>query len=438
VSLPEPASKLAAGPGPVLVRARERGRGSVCIVGAGIVGCASAYALARDGWRVTLVDAASAPAQGASFANGAQLSYGYVEPLATLATLRSLPGWLLARNGPARWRPRADRAHWAWLAAFVRASWPAAVQRHTEALLALSFLSRDTLHDWLSAEPGLGPQVGHAQPGKLVLYREPGKRPAVQQQLQRQAALGCRKRLVSAAECSAIEPALKGAQGVAFGVWMDSEELVDAALLARALAHTSGAQLRLGEAVHGLLQHGGRIVGVQAGTERIEADHVVLAAGAGLNALVRPLGWRWPVEPLKGHSVSLALARPADAPRVSITDHARKIVFARLGDMLRVAGFAELMGDDTTIDAARIGALCAAADAMFPGVCDTRKPGAWAGLRPATPGGLPLIGATPWPNLWLNGGHGGLGLTLAAGSAALLCGLIAGADPAIDPRPYRP
>ena len=93
-----------------------------CVIGAGIVGCATAYALAREGWRVTLVDAHATPGQGASLANGAQLSYSYVEPLASPAALRALPAWLLQPGGPARWRPRAEAAHWAWDCSFPSSS----------------------------------------------------------------------------------------------------------------------------------------------------------------------------------------------------------------------------------------------------------------------------------------------------------------------------
>lgn len=412
-------------------------RGSVCVVGAGIVGCASAYALARDGWQVTLADAAAQPGQGASLANGAQLSYSYVEPLATPAALRALPGWLMKADSPLRWRPRPDVDHLRWLAAFVRACSAGQVRRTTEALLALSFLSRDTLHAWLAEQPGMAARSGHARPGKLVLYRDATARAGVQRQLAAQAALGCRQRLVDATECAAIEPALAAdRERIAFGVWTDSEEVVDAARLAQELAQASGATLRLGERALGFELRDGRLRALRLQDDVVEAEHFVVATGAGAATLLRPLGLRLPVEPIKGYSITLPVVDAAAAPRVSVTDTARKIVHARLGDRLRVAGFAELVGTDRRIDAARIDALCDAVRQTFPGACDLSEPAAWAGLRPATPDGRPRVGATRIPNLWINAGQGALGLTLAAGSAALLARLMAGTAPGIDPRPY--
>ncbi|HSW03132.1 FAD-dependent oxidoreductase [Aquabacterium sp.] len=419
----------------------SRGAGRhVCIVGAGIIGCATAMALSRDGWRVTLVDAQATPGQGETRANGAQLSYSYVEPLATPAALRALPGWLLSADSPLRWRPRNDWAHWRWLAAFVASCrWPQ-VRRTTDALLSLSALSRDTLQSWLDTVPGLAAGTLHARPGKLVLYRDAAARPSVQRQLGWQREMGCVQRVVEADECRALEPALAvtGGGDIAFGVWTDSEAVVDAALLAQALARASGAMMRLGDTALRFEQRDGRVHALQlSSTQRIDADAFVLAAGPAARALLQALGWAPLVEPIKGYSITLPVLEPNAAPRVSVTDQGRKLVYARLGEQLRVAGFAELCGTDRSLDPRRIDALCKAVRETFPGACGFDDPKPWVGLRPATPGGRPLIGATRWPGLWLNAGHGALGLTLAGGSAALLSSLMGGQAPAIDPLPYR-
>lgn len=411
-----------------------------CIVGAGIVGCATAHALARAGWRVTLVDALGAPGLGASYANGAQLSYSYVEPLATPGALRALPGWLLSSHSPLRWRPRPDWAHLRWLASFVAACRGSVVVRTTQSLLALSSLSRTTLHEWFTAEPSLATRSLHARPGKLVVYRDAAARDGVARQLATQRAMGTVQELLDASECLAREPALArehASAPIAFGVWTGSEEVADASLLAQALAQACGATLRLGERVAAFETEGNAVRALRmASGERVAADAFVLTAGAGAASLVGPLGVRLPIEPIKGYSVTLPIVRPEAAPVASVTDHARKIVHARLGHQLRVAGFAELVGVDTTVDAQRIAALCAAVDETFPGACDLAQPQSWAGLRPATPLGRPLVGATRWRGLWINAGHGALGLTLAAGSAALLRARMDGAATPIDGTPY--
>jgi D-amino-acid dehydrogenase len=342
---------------------------------------------------------------------------------------------LLSSRSPLRWRPRADAAHWRWLISFVLACRGPQVRRTTEALLALSFLSRDTLHGWLNELPGSADAVCHARPGKLVLYRYAAARAAVQRQLAWQQALGCGQRVVRADECVAIEPALAagGVAQTAFGVWTDSDEVVGPALLAEVLANASGATLRLGERAVGFERLGSQLRGLRlASGECVEADHFVVAAGAAAPSLLRPLGERLPIEPIKGYSLTLPIVRDEAAPRVSVTDQAGKLVFARLGDRLRVAGFADLVGAGLELESARIDALREAVQARFPGACDLDRAEPWAGLRPATPGGQPLVGPTRWPNLWLNSGHGALGLTLAAGSAARLAGLMREGAPRAD------
>ncbi|WP_284618128.1 FAD-dependent oxidoreductase [Aquabacterium humicola] len=413
----------------------------VCIVGAGIVGAATAYALARDGWQVSLVDAQPAPGLGESRANGAQLSYSYVEPLATPDALRALPGWLLSDDSPLRWRPRPEAAHLRWLAAFVAACRWREVHRTTAALLALSGLSRTTLHRWLAEQPGMAARCLHAQPGKLVLYRDAASRAAVERQIGFQRRLGCVQRIVDADECRALEPALGASAGagggdIAFGVWTADEEVIDTSLLAQALVEASGAARHFGAPAFAFEQRGGRIAALRLEGRTLEADAFVLAAGPACASLLQPLGWTPPIEPIRGYSVTLPVVNDAAAPRASVTDSARKLVYARLGPQLRIAGFAELCGADRRIDPRRIAALCDAVRATFPGACRFDDPQPWAGLRPATPGGRPLVGATRWPGLWLNAGHGALGLTLACGSAALIADEMSGRAKRIDDRPF--
>ncbi|MBI3369353.1 MAG: FAD-dependent oxidoreductase [Burkholderiales bacterium] len=411
----------------------------VCVIGAGIVGAATAYRLSREGWRVTLVDALAAPGLGESRANGAQLSYSYVEPLATPAALLALPRWLLSADSPMRWQPRWEVAHWRWLLSFVAACrWPQ-VRRTTAALLALSTLSRDTLHRWLHELPDLAAAAHHARPGKLVLYRDAGARGAVLRQLQWQHELGCAQRVVSADECRQLEPALAATGGgpIAFGVWTQSEEVVDPSLLAQQLARASGATLHLGVTARRFEHANGRVQALDLGQQRIAADHFVLAAGPASAALLRPLGAPPPIEPIRGYSVTLPVVDARAAPRASVTDQGRKLVYARLGGTLRVAGFAELCGIDRTLDPRRGQALCDAVRATFPQACSFDDPRPWVGLRPATSSGRPWVGATRWPGLWLNAGHGSLGLTLACGSAALLADLMSGRVPAVDPSPFQ-
>ena len=159
-----------------------------------------------------------------------------------------------------------------------------------------------------------------------------------------------------------------------------------------------------------------------------------MSLGSYSPLLLRPLGIPIPVYPLKGYSITIALppALAAQAPTVSLTDEAHKLVVSRLGERLRVAGTAELTGYDTSINEARCAAIVARVGRLFPALAAATDVQYWAGLRPATPTNVPVIGRTPMANLFLNTGHGTLGWTLAAGSGRALADLVSGRTPEVD------
>jgi len=205
--------------------------------------------------------------------------------------------------------------------------------------------------------------------------------------------------------------------------------------LAQLLHDRPGVSLRFGTGVLGIEREGDRVTGVRtdAGVER--ADAVVVAGGIGSVALLKPLGVQAPLWPLKGYSITVPISDGERAPHISVTDFARKIVYARIGNTLRVAGMADLVRADTVVDRARIATLAFETRALFGDMAPGMEPEQlqpWAGLRPATPTGLPMVGRSGLRGLWLNIGHGALGFTLAMGSAGLLADGLAGRKPAID------
>jgi D-amino-acid dehydrogenase len=187
-------------------------------------------------------------------------------------------------------------------------------------------------------------------------------------------------------------------------------------------------------AVQGMEVAGGRVVAVQAGGRRLEADAFVVALGSYSPLLLEHLGISIPVVPLKGYSITIPLSPQAAsaAPTVSLTDEARKLVISRLGDRLRCAGTAELTGYDTSINVVRCAAILKRIEQLFPALAGAAGVKYWAGLRPATPNNVPLIGRTRYANLFLNTGHGTLGWTLAAGSGRALADLVSGRQPQAD------
>ena len=409
----------------------------ILVIGAGIVGLATARALRAAGHRVTVVDRAAEVGSGTSRGNGGQLSYRYIAPLADPDILLKIPAWMLGRDAPVRFVPRFDPAQWRWIVDFLRACNGDDKLRSVAALLPLALYSQRLVHD-LAAQPGM--EFDYRRNGKLVVYRNPRSFASARALLASQPALASEQEALDGAACVAREPALEALRGdIVGGILTRSEEAGDCHKLCLALAAAlqrgdNPVSLLLGRAVDGLLHDGKRVSGVRLGGAdggELRADACVLANGVGAAALAAGCGLDLPVYPLKGYSISAAIRAAAAVPELSVTDFQRKIVYARLGGRLRVAGMADIVGHDEGIAGSRIATLVRETRAAFGKGVDLDDVQPWAGLRPATPTGRPIIGASGVPGLWLNVGHGALGFTLACGSAGILADRIDGRQPAV-------
>ncbi|MBB3639768.1 D-amino acid dehydrogenase [Variovorax atrisoli] len=392
----------------------------VCVLGAGIVGLATAWQLDRQGHQVTVIDRA-APGSGASGGNGAQLSYSYVQPLADPSIWRQLPKLLLSSSSPLKLRPQLDPLQWRWGMEFLAACNARTSRETTARLLELAASSRIEF-EAMRAE--LSPDCDFSATGKLVLYASTASLESARAQLELQRTMGSEQRLVTPEECIAIEPALAGYRDrMAGAVYTPSECAADCLKvcteLAKALSER-GVRFISGTEVSSFVRSASRVAAVRTGNGDVEADAFVMALGSASHKLGRALGAYLPVYPLKGYSITVEVdAAPGAAPRVNVTDSARKVVFARIGSRLRVAGMAELVGHDASIPATRIETLAAATRALFPHASRLEELHPWTGMRPATPKGLPIIGRLDGApsNMLFNTGHGALGFTLAFGSA---------------------
>jgi D-amino-acid dehydrogenase len=393
----------------------------VCVLGAGIVGLATAYELHRQGLSVTVVDRA-APGAGASGGNGAQLSYSYVQPLADPSIWRQLPKLLLWPDSPLKLRPQWDPQQWRWGAAFMQACNAKTSARTTASLLTLAASSRAGFDRMLATEK---PDCDYSSTGKLVLYPTAASLAAATRQVALQGELGCHQQAITPQACCDLEPALDGyAPQMAGAIHTPSECAVDGLKLCRELERilrAQGVRFVLGSTISALVHRHGRVRAVHTSEGALEADHFVLAMGAQSVALARTVGLRLPVYPIKGYSITLDLAQtsPGSAPRINVTDIARKVVFARLGNRLRVAGMAELVGHDHRIRPSAMASLLRSTRTVLPQLQVSGAELPWTGLRPATPTGLPIVGVQAGgpDNLVINTGHGALGLTLAFGTA---------------------
>lgn len=407
----------------------------ICVLGGGVVGVASAYYLAREGHSVTLLEAREGLALETSLANGAQLSYSYVAPLADPAVLRKLPGWLLDPNSPLRFVPRLDPQQWRWCLAFLRACRSDMARTVTAQLLSLGYHSRTKVYELVARE---GLSFDYQRNGKLVVYRDPEAFARARRQLDYQTQLGSRQEALDGTACVALEPALAHLEGrLAGGIHTPSEDTGDCYAFSVKLAEVAtgryGAEFRCGVRVAGLRHEDRRVVAVRTQAGEVEADAFVISAGMGSVRLLAPLGLRLPMYPLTGYSLTApVVAGRHRPPGISITDLHHKVVYARLGERLRIAGMVDLVGHSMRANQSRIDLLARQARETFPDGADFDAATPWCGSRPATPDSKPLIGATPYSNLWLNTGHGTLGFTLACGSAAVLTDAIARRASALD------
>lgn len=410
----------------------------VFVLGAGVVGTAAAWYLAEAGHEVSVFDRQAQAGAETSFANGGQISVSHAEPWANPAAPLKVLKWLFKEDAPLLFRLRADARQWAWGLRFLKECLPARTRHNIIQIVRLGLYSRESLQA-LRRQTGI--EYDHLERGILHLYTNRQAYDAALAPAELMREIGCDRQVRSVEECIAIEPALASArESLAGGTYTAADESGDAHLFTvrlAGLAAARGVRFNYGHRVDALEHAGGAVTRIRVtdgeGRERrMQGDAYVVALGSYSPLLLRPLGLAIPVYPVKGYSATLPIADPARAPSVSLTDDEYKIVISRLGERMRVAGTAELNGYNTELNPGRCRVLVRRFDRLFPGATDTSRPLFWTGLRPATPGNVPLIGRTRYSNLFLDTGHGTLGWTHACGSGRAIADIVSGRTPEVD------
>ena len=405
----------------------------VMVLGSGVIGTASAYYLARAGFEVVVVDRQDGPALETSFANAGQVSPGYASPWAAPGVPLKAIKWLLQKHAPLAIKATGDLDQYLWMAQMLRNCTASRYAVNKERMLRLSEYSRDCL-DELRAETGIsyeGRTLGTTQ-----LFRTQAQLDGAAKDIAVLQQSGVPYELLDRAGIARVEPALAAVtHKLAGALRLPNDQTGDCQMFTTKLAQMAadlGVEFRFGQNIERLDFAGDRINGVYIDGKLEVADQYVLALGSYSPQLLKPLGIKAPVYPLKGYSLTVPITNPAMAPMSTILDETYKVAITRFDQRIRVGGMAEIAGFDLSLNPRRRETLEMIVGDLYPRGGDLQRAEFWTGLRPATPDGTPIVGSTKLRNLFLNTGHGTLGWTMACGSGRLLADLIANKRPQIS------
>lgn len=407
----------------------------IVILGAGVIGVTSAWYLAQAGHEVVVIDRQAGPALETSFANAGEISPGYASPWAAPGIPAKAMKWLFMQHAPLILRPQMDLAMLRWLVAMLGNCNARDYAVNKGRMVRLAEYSRDQLIELRSAT---GIAYDERSQGTLQLFREEKQLAGIDKDIAVLKADGVAYEVLDRAGCIAAEPGLAGSNiPLAGGLRLPGDETGDCFKFTNRLAEmaaAAGVEFRMGTTIRRLVRQGGRIAGVETDAGMVTGDAYLVALGSFSPKLVRPLGLKLPVYPVKGYSITVPIVDEGRAPVSTLLDESYKVAITRLGDRIRVGGMAEISGFNNDLPEARRATLEYSLGSLFPGAGDTSRASFWSGLRPMTPDSTPVVGPTKFGNLFLNTGHGTLGWTMACGSAAVIADLMSGRRAAIETR----
>ena len=406
---------------------------TVIVLGSGVIGVASAYQLALAGHEVTVVDRQPAAALETSYGNAGEVSPGYSAPWAGPGVPIKAVKWLLMHHRPLVIRPTVDLALIRWGLAMLRNCTSARYEINKGRMVRLAEYSRDCLKA-LRAQTGI--RYDERMQGTLQLFRTQAQLDGTAADIAILKRYGVGFELLDREGCIRHEPALANVRDkFVGGLRLPGDETGDCFKFTQnlaALAVRQGVQFRYGTRIQRLQLAGQQIAGVVTDAGTLKADAYLVALGSYSPLLLKGVGIRIPVYPVKGYSITVPITDASGAPESTVMDETHKVAVTRLGDRIRVGGTAELAGYTLKLHEARRDTLQHVVTDLFPRGGDVSRAEFWCGLRPMTPDGTPVVGATRLPNLYLATGHGTLGWTMAAGTARVMADVISGRAPAID------
>ena len=403
----------------------------VVVLGSGVVGVTSAWYLSQAGHEVTVIEREPGSALQTSAANAGQISPGYASPWAAPGVPLKAIKWMFERHAPLAIGLDGTAFQLKWMWQMLRNCDTRHYMENKERMVRLAEYSRDCLK---ALRDSTGIEYEGRQGGTLQLFRTEQQYENATRDIAVLEDAGVPYQLLESTRLAEVEPALdEVAHKLTGGLRLPNDETGDCQLFTQRLAQMAeqaGVVFRYNTPVDRLLYEGEKIYGVKCGDEVIKADAYVMAFGSYSTAMLKGIV-DIPVYPLKGYSLTIPVVEESGAPVSTILDESYKIAITRFDNRIRVGGMAEIVGFNTELLQPRRETLEMVVRDLFPHGGHVEEATFWTGLRPMTPDGTPVVGRTPFKNLWLNTGHGTLGWTMACGSGQLLSDLISGRSPAI-------
>jgi len=403
----------------------------IVILGSGVVGVTSAWYLAKAGHEVIVVDRQAAAAEETSAGNAGQISPGYATPWAAPGIPLKAVKWMFQKHAPLALRPDGSLFQLQWMWQMLKNCDEQHYAVNKARMVRIAEYSRDCLRA-LRRDTGI--HYHERQGGTLQLFRSEAQFAHAAQDIAVLQQAGVPYELLEPHQLMQAEPALAGsAHKLTGGLRLPNDETGDCQMFTKRLAQLAvdaGVTFIYNVNIERLIEDNDRIIGVKCGERVITGDRYIVALGSYSTQLLAGLV-SIPVYPLKGYSLTIPIADEARSPASTILDETYKVAVTRFDDRIRVGGMAEIVGFDTRLKNRRRQTLEMVVNDLYPGAGNLASATFWTGLRPMTPDGTPLVGATRFKNLYLNTGHGTLGWTMACGSGQLIADLISGTTPAI-------
>ena len=406
----------------------------VLILGSGIIGTTSAYYLAKQGHDVTVIDRQNSVALETSHANAGQLSYSFSSPWAAPGLPLSLIKWMFSKHPPLIVNPNLNSETVKFLYQMLKNCNSKSYEINKSRMVRMSNFSKKCL---LELEKDEDIFYEQRKQGSLLLFKSAKQIENIKKDLSLLEKLNIQYELLDLNGCIQAEPGLHHVKSeFTSGLRFANDCTGNCYLFTNQLYKKClemGVKFEFNTQIEDIQIEKERISSIKTNRGEFDSDSYVVALGSYSSKILSKIGINIPVCPVKGYSITLPVLNNEDAPQSTIIDDTFKIGITRLGNNIRVAGTAHITGYNLELREKSLSLLKYGLNRLFPYAteeCDDMK--FWAGLRPNTPDGPPIIGATPYSNLYLNTGHGTLGWTMSLGSGKLLANIISGIEPEIS------